>query len=481
MALRDVFKRVPPREDSKVQALEGMVSDLQHAVELFQSESIKTKTYVGNSYRSYEAQVLETSRKYEGRASWGNQLTKTIVDLRSAFTIGAGVKAVAAEGAKGDAKPELEFIRGFMRENGLDAETPQDWAREGEIEGRVLIGLSSAPITEDTAQEGSPDAILKSANREARLIRARFISWTHNGYTVHSAPDDYATLKKVVYKPGAGPEASNSQAPQKAVTLGPTEFVLAKFGGRTHNISQTPTRVGMVLSLIEAIDKALRDWREINHLYASPTPYFEAEEKAAGDSVYTKLKAINWRIGRFLVLAKAKFSLVSPDLSGGTDSLKEEILKAASQVSAAVALPIHYFGFPEQMSNRSTADSLMEVVLAGTQKERIIWGGAYTELFRKAILFHNRVNKKTLDPDAVRAEIGEITQVQLHTLKDVWLALYTEQAISRETLLEKIPGIDVDAELKRLESEAEANPVATPLPSLFGNPGNGGAGNAQNS
>ena len=40
---------------------------------------------VQNSYLSYQSQVSETYKKYNGRASWGVQQLRAVIDIRSAF------------------------------------------------------------------------------------------------------------------------------------------------------------------------------------------------------------------------------------------------------------------------------------------------------------------------------------------------------------------------------------------------------------
>jgi hypothetical protein len=102
----------------------------------------------------------------------------------------------------------------------------------------------------------------------------------------------------------------------------------------------------------------------------------------------------------------------------------------------------------------------------------------------------NETTKKTpLRPELVKIELPLVTQEQWERIASTWLLLYNSDAITRKTLLEQVPGIDVEAEIEALETQKEeamdrfaeqtenvededAGPVAD-------EPRNGGNGNGQ--
>lgn len=404
-----------------IRELKSQVATLQHTVDDVLSGTLIGARTEGNPYPSYKEQVDELSRKYTNTARWGNASARNLIDVRAAFIISEGVRAASAV-ADNDAKREMDWLSLFMQHNGLDNEVPQDWAKEAEIEGKILLRLSP--------------------NSKTKQIDVRFVSWTQHGYVIKAAEGDYARYESAKYK---------LDRSGREITLAPEEFVYLRFGGRTHHVNETPPKLGSVLANMEALNKALVDWRKINKYYASPTPYFEVTDKSAGDALYAKLQQIKWRIGQFLV-GNAKFSLVGMP-EAGVNSTKEEIVTHAQILSGTSGVPVHFLGFPELMSNRSTADNLFENVHASVLKERRVWVGGYEELFEKAILMANKNFQAGLNADNVTAEIPEASSQKLAELKDVWFPLRESREISRESFLARIPDIDVAKEVKRLEKE----------------------------
>lgn len=404
-----------------IKTLRRQVAELQHSVDDVLSGTTGSVRAESNPYPTDKEQVDELSRKYTGRARWGNQSARNLVDIRASFIISEGVKAVATPGVK-DASRELAWLKDFIDRNRLDDEVPQAWAQEAEIEGRILIRLIPNP--------------------DAKQIDTRFVSWTQHGYEVKAADEDYAKFEKVTYR---------LHKSGREVTLKPEEFVYLRFGGRAHNVNESPPKLGGILTNMEALHKALVDWRKINSYYAAPTPYFKVQNKAEGDALNDRLKAMKWRIGKFLI-GTAEFSLIGMP-SEGVDSVKSEITAHAQITSGLSGVPMHFLGFPELMSNRSVADSEFEAIRASTSKERRVWIGGYEELFRKAIAMANELFQAGLDPDNIAAEIPEASSAKLKELKDIWFPLREGGEISRETFLGKIPDLDVEVEAKRLEVE----------------------------
>ena len=383
--------------------------------------------YTGNPYATYTDQTLELSRKFEGTATWGVQPTQNLITVRSAFQISGGVKPIARREAK-DASKELEIIRAFMRHNNLDEEKPLEWAREVEIEGKFLARLTP--------------------EKEAKAIRVRYVPWTQHRYKITPDPGDYERYLAASYK-------VNNEDSAQDVNMKPGEFIFAPFGGRVHMIENTTTKIGGVLRHIEALDKALADWRKINHLFASPTPTFTMEDKEGVDAVMAWISSQKWTIGRFLAFSGGKFEMVVPSIEG-VKSLLDEIVHNAKVISGATGVPVHFLGLPDLMSNRATAENLMELIGASTVSERRRWTGVYDEMFRKVLIMHRETYNEDLDPEVVTAEITLDNAQAAEQVKDLWIDLVSGEHISQETFLSKIPGIDPEEEAERLKAEKEA-------------------------
>lgn len=399
----------------EIKELRRSYAQLQHTVSILISGMEEKKTYKGNPYQTYSSMVTALSKKYLGLADWGNQITKNIIDVRAAFTIGQGIKPTMKDKK---AERERDFIKEFIDFNNLDEEVSQDWAREAEIEGKFLCRLFP--------------------NKEKKQIEARYIPWTAHEYKIETDPDDYEDYTKASYK---------VSKTGKDVELSPSEFVYKKFGGRTHKVNETPPKTGLILRQIEDLDKALWDWRKINHLFAAPTPYFKCESIEQAKKLNMLLKEINWKIGKLLVTT-AEYELKG--YSGeGTTSLEKEIISLAKIISGATGVPVHFLGLPDLMSNRAVAENLMELIYASTSKERHIWIGTYEEMFQKALAIANAEFKKGYNKAAIGVQIPFITAQKMKELVEVWLPIYSAGAISLDFFLSKIPELDVEEEKQK--------------------------------
>lgn len=410
-------------DGGKIKELESRIGQLQQAVE--DSVSIIASTRrreSGNPYGSQEQQVNELIRKHDGLAEWGCQAVRNIVAVRAVFTLGTGISVAPRDGAW--AEREVAFAEEFFAANGLDETVPMDWAREGELEGRFLARLIWDPLR--------------------RLPIARQIPWSETKYTVARKPDDYYSLDSV------------SWTTQSGKTMLPAdECVYAKFGGRPTAPNVTPPRIGIILKQCEDLDKCLWDWRRINHLHGSPTPYFKTATQEEANEISAKLKSVNWTIGKAFA-STADYSLVGPP-ERWMESIEKEITFIVKIISGSTGVPVHFLGLPDLLSNRATADNLLELITTAVAQERAVWLGFYNELIRKAILMANALGARALNPDALVVSIPETSSAKMAELKDTWLPLYTAGAIDFETLLARVPDVDAAAVAKRvLERKAEA-------------------------
>lgn len=393
--------------------------------------------YSGQGYKTYAPQVAAVALAFEGRADWGNQPLRSLVEVRAAFTIANGLEVIADKQA--DRVDEtVEWVKDFMQRSGLDNRETVELAQEAEIEGKSAVRL-----------------FLDSDGQ----VDMRWLSWSTLGYTIQSNPEDYRDYQTLSYK------VKDQQDP---VVVNPADFVYRPFGGRANAVNLTYPKLGSIIGRCEYLDKALRDWREINHLHASPTPFFDCENAKIAKTLHDILAEKRWNIGKRLTLSGAKFSLVTMP-TGGIDSLEREITACAKQISGASGVPVHFLGFPELMSNRSTADNLMQMPFAATVRDRNVWKSFYTELFRKAIKQNNEAHGTSLNPAAVSADIPYWSALKLAEIADVWLPLYLGGALTLNTLLEKLPEVDAASEATALNAIQEIDIQKTDL-NLGGGP-----------
>lgn len=423
----------------------------QHSSEATVSPLCRANSiYTGNPYQQYSRQVAETSRKFESRAKWGNQPTRTIIELRAAFIVGGGISAQWADNANTEG-PELDYIKEFMRLNRLDAGLHLDWAKESQIEGKFLARL------------------MPSAEGD-RQIACRFIPWTQHGYVIVTDPQDYAIYREAVYRVNGGEDwlsgdlnvsnlianfATLDTKTGEIVRIKEPDFIYATFGGRAHKVNICPTRIGSILRNIEAVDKGLEDWREINRLYGRPTPVFTAETTEQAQAVASYVTSTNWTIGDAVCLGGATFALIGPP-TGGMESIREEIVANMKVISSATGIPIHYLGFVDLMSNRSTAEDLSGTVSPATADDRATWQGWYNTMARKVLQKANDLYGMQFDTTAVSVRINELSSSQIAMLEKVYMPLKDAGVFDDEELLRHVPGdIDVDSLLERKKNARE--------------------------
>ena len=408
------------REKSELQAL--VIEDITTATRLAE------KKFIGNAYRDYLTTIKEIASKYEGAAEWGVLQTGNVIDVRAAFIIGQGVAAVpSSPDFKGS--PEMEFVKAFMEYNDLDREMAQEFAKEAEIEGCFLGQLAW--------------------NDEDQMISLQFQSRVDRAYTITHKPKDYAWYTTAAWKESGAVLDTILEEP---------DFVYVRFGGRVHRINAPMPKVGKCLTQIESIDKALRDWREINNLFASPIPVIECTDEKSAEAMAAKVAGINWKLRKVITIV-GKLSINSPDMQGGVDSIDKEIIVNAKMVSGTTGCPIGFMGFGDLTTKLGSGSEITsDLINASTSKERTTWIGAYTQIIRKAMALYNANSKLTpLDPEAVKVIIPFVTSEAWARIIDIYLPLYNSSAISLEALLSQIPNMDVEAEMeKQAEKDAKS-------------------------
>lgn len=400
------------------------------------------RTYSGNQYKSYESAVKAISDKYCNKAAWGCTQTGSIIDLRAAFILGEGIQIIPVVDKRVDAELELEWTSDFFAYNGLDAEMAQEIAKEVEIEGKVALNI---------IYEKEPFKVWPG------MVSTRFIPWTIKKYNIKTDPTDYLWYKKIEW-----PVSGNSPAG----SFDEKQFVYKKFGGRLFDPNDAQPKIMKCLTQIDRLDMALRDLREINHLFAAPIPIVElnSESKTNVTELQEKLDKINWKISKGFVLKGGIFNYKSPDASG-VQNLLSEIELCIKIVSGVTGIPIHYLGLLDLLKNRATGENTRELIMAATAREREIWIGAFTELIEKAMMLFNKESgmgqkTKKLDPTKIKVDIPEITQEHWDRLEKVLIPAALGGIISKEYVASQIPGIDMEAEAEK-KKQKDADDLAS--------------------
>ena len=345
--------------------------------------------YIGTPYKfnTYSKQVTQLGKLYDNTADWGCMIAKNVIDMRTAFSVGTGVRVIKEKSFKGDATKELEWVKAFMRFNNLDEEMPQEYAKEAEIEGKILLRF-----------------LVDETNKNIRIVH---VPWRKFNYEIYTPDWDFYNYIRANY--------IGSGEPNIKFDLATPWFTYRRFGGTVDKINETPPKTAFVLREMEDLDKAIVDWRKINRLFSAPTPVFYAPDKQTAMEIEKWLDNKNWKIGKTIVLGglDVKFELVGWKGDGFT-TLQYETLSLVKTISGTTGIPVQFLGYPELLSNRDTAENLMEFIALSTDKERNTWVGAYEEVFHKAMVLSNTFLGTNLNPMAVDSTIDkpELTTVE---------------------------------------------------------------------
>lgn len=449
MKTPDLFNR------RKVQAMELEVKETYRAMraQMLLIDDVLTarvrddNRYRGNEYNSYREAIAAIVDKYNAVADWGVIQTGNIIDLRSAFIIGQGINIIDKTTGEDNADREIAWAEEFLEFNGLDEVTAVQFATEAEIEGKFLGRITLEKVD-------------KSIDENEKMASVRFISWAKRKYKVKTDQEDYTDYQSVSYRAKSSGEYKWVKA-----TLKPADFVYIKFGGRIDEPNKTQPKIMKCLTQIDYLDNALRDLREINRLFAAPTPYFKASTKEEADAIMVEIaKNPNFRIKK-AISATAEFSFVSPDVSG-VENLINEIVTLIKIISGTTGVPIHYLGLLDLLKNRATGENTRELLNAGTTKDRSAWQGGFYEMIKKGMAKYNSVVYKGkgefaggLDARKIGVELPVYTQEQWDHIEKVLMPASGMGIISKEFVRDQIPGINSKMEEKR-KKEADENALA---------------------
>jgi len=417
-------KKLTPVRTIKIQGAE-----VEGASDPVLLESLLTGHRVGdsvpgtsNAYKTYESQVRETYRKYNAWSDFGGPQVRAVVDIRSAFISGEGF-SVSAENDQ-----TAKWIENFLDKNNYNGDSFLRAVQGTELAGQSILILK-AEEEEDTG-----DVCVKIRRIPYALERPY--------RAIYTDPFIKDELEGVQFKlDGIWTKA----------TLG--NFVYIRTGGDDYDSRGPTTRVGIVLTDVENYDRALRDMRRNNHIMARITPVWETTSGQETKSIKAWVNQQKWRIGQAFI-GTAKFKYETPK-TGAHENLQTELVVEIKTISSVSGVPVHWLGYTDLMSNRSTADSLYEMIKHATVSERTAWSRAMYELIIKAQEMY--INAGGTELPALDKKIQvTLPLIDFSQFKERVQALsmaYADEAISIDTYRGQLPGVDPLKEDKAVESE----------------------------
>jgi len=319
-----------------------------------------------------------------------------------------------------------KFIKWFFKKNKLDGSGLIKIVETIEKEGKALIILESKKVENEITKE------------DESFVKIKLFKYYNNKYCVEKKDDE---INKIYY----GDD-------KKEIPLDKCVYI---------DVCETP-RVANVLTQIENYSRSTYDLRKNNHLFGRTTPHFKCQDQKQADALNNDIVKRQWVVGT-AIATTAEFSLVS-QASGASDAVEKERTMLMKDICNNVGISIHLMNYPELMSNRATAESMLEIANASTKKERLIIKEGMIELIQKAMTMSVDSGHKIQvnNPDGFDIDLPLITLDSLKAIIDIWLPLMQEDIVSRSTLMNQIPGINPAEESKTIDEEKKARMARAP-------------------
>jgi hypothetical protein len=233
------------------------------------------------------------------------------------------------------------------------------------------------------------------------------------------------------------------------------DFEFVKLGGDFSNINEPTTRVGLCLHAIDSYARAKNAMRKNNHLFAKITPFFSSENQNDVDKFKALATSKEWKIGDAMSAMKGKLEMVVPAI-GAMENLKQEMTLNAKTISFVTGIPIHWLGWVDLMSNRSTAESLYETINNATIQDRNIWSEAIYSIIIKSqeMAIDNGFFEGAVNYD-FEVKIPLIPFYKMEALIKSLSLAFADGAISIQDYRNRLPGIDPYETAKMLDSDIE--------------------------
>lgn len=412
------------RKEIQAQQQEGQKYDVLTGPDL-SSASTNTSTSIDkNNYKTYDKQVSEAYDMYNAETDYGSEMLGSIIATRISFILGSGISVIGKSSTE-------KWINEFLEYNKLHGIELFDNGTTGELEGKNLLLLT--PNTKD------------------ETIRVRSLAYNNQKYIIEADNND---LQKIT--------AAKFAETKQEIGHKPDKFVYVKLGGSPDRINNTPSKIHRIITDIENFSRIKYDLRKNNHLFAKAMAYFKTDNPAAAKSINNDLATAQFTIGKSYA-GNADFSIVEPS-GRAADALIKEMITSARIISMNTGIPVHWLAYPDLMSNRATAENMLEAVNAATIQERTIWEDAYKELIIKAMVIakDKGFQGAILDTD-FEIKIPLISLAHLKQIQETWIPLAEAGYISQKTVRNRLPGINPSNEERLLKKEKEDRINNSPL------------------
>lgn len=371
-----------------------------------------------NSHLDYLTQVNEVYRMLEGSALYGGEPTKTVLGYRTSFLSGEGVRISADT-------PELKaWCESWLKREGLNGRMLTSAVADSEVVGHVLwtvddMGRATCRPSFIGYEGYTPDFYLGSQTAAFQHMQPywwpRFEGLRCTGIQMRTGTGtDY------------GPWLDETR----------DRYVYIRTGGHG-NPARFPaptTRLCLAVDSLKNYDRAVREARVVNtkttrqvsaitHNDETDTTDLEQEQE------YYRQNPIQ---DGDMVITRGQFDFKSGE-STSVETRKTEGAMIVKHLSGVTAIPPHWLGYVDLMSNRATANSLFEAIAAGTRDERLAWEEGLYELIGHA--------RRVLDGPAgdYRVEMPLLSFQQFAMRNEALMDLADRRIISDDNVRAQLP------------------------------------------
>lgn len=420
----------------EIQALEETQRDILNT-QIANIFSNAQKIVDKNNYKTYESQVQGAYDMYFSTSDYGSELARGIVSTRVSLICGEGISIIS------DKKQTRDYIQKFLENNKLFGSRLISIIRLGELEGKNLL-------------------ILKPKQKDdKKYISVSSFSWNQNKYKVNYNKNDFDEIYNITYNT-KGTIASEQKIINMFAKTGSAVYVNLGSNDIIFQKDYTTNRLHCILTDIENYSRAKYDLRKNSHLFGKIIPYWKTQNIQEAKALKGSIDADEWEIGKSFV-GSADFSLIAPP-SNGVEVLIKDMLSALKNIATTTGIPIHWFGYPELMSNRATAENFLEVVNLSTKEERLIWEESFTEVIEKSMIMaidNGFESNNIMGEFQVKLPVGSLAL--LKQISELWIPLWQDSLISKYTLQNMIPNVNPTVENKLIEKEKEEAIKNSPL------------------
>jgi hypothetical protein len=412
-----------------------------------------------NNYKTYATQIEKIYKMYYGEAKYGGELLRGLIDIQTALLCGEGINVPVFDSP--------EFLE-KQRENDkkvidpLIEEEPQE---EEKDEKKEAVKLFIDNLMEWNHLEGEGlIEIGECINKEGKvLVVLQYRLDGEEGRIDFEVFDYYSNEYTIERKNGKNIQVKYTDSEGNDQTIPEDRFVFMQFSGSKNDCVKTPPKIANVLTQIENYSRAKYDLRKNNHFFAKTFLWFKTENENDANSIKADLTSQQFKTGKSGA-GSAEPIVIS--LSGGaSEAINQERIMDIKDISTTMSLPIFFLSYPELMSNRSTAETMMEVVNQGTKKERLILQSGMKEAIQKSmkLAVDKNIKGAIYEPDSFNVNIPLITMDTLKQLNEVFVPLMDKKLISKMFVQGRIPSINPLEENKQIKEETKDNIINNPI------------------